>query len=347
VKTSAVAAAAVSAVLLAGVAGGADRTRSVTPAAKPPGVEHAPVRVGLVLKALDNPFFVAMYQGARDEATRLNVRLTVRSVPSSDDLAGQAAQLRAALAEKDDCYVVNPATATNLVSALRGATRPVVNVDSPVNRAAAKRAGVRIQAFIGTDDFAGGRVAGSRMASLLPGGGKVALIGGFAHSVNSDNRLGGFQAAIRGSRLSVAARADADYDRTKAEIVAERILLKHPHIAGFFAANDLMALGVGDAVSAAGKAGQIQVIGYDGIPEALDAVGAGSIDATVSQYPYAMGQMGVEACVAAARGIGLPARVDPPIALLTEGNIRRAIAAFPTPVQPYSDPFTRLLRGPR
>jgi hypothetical protein len=58
-----------------------------------------------------------------------------------------------------------------------------------------------------------------------------------------------------------------------------------------------------------------------------------------------MGQMAVDACVAAARGARLPARVDAPTALVTKDNIARAIAAFPKPVERYSDPFSRLLRG--
>jgi ABC-type sugar transport system substrate-binding protein len=108
-----------------------------------------------------------------------------------------------------------------------------------------------------------------------------------------------------------------------------------------------MALGIADAVRAAGRTGKVTIIGLDGIAEALDAVRAGSIDATVSQYPYVMGQMAVEACTAAARGASLPARVDAPIALLTKGNVARAIAAFPKPFERYSDPFTRLLRTRR
>jgi ribose transport system substrate-binding protein len=300
-----------------------------------------------VLKALDNPFFVAMYQGARAEAARHNVRVTIRSVTSSTDLAGQAAQVRAAVAERDDCYVINPATATNLVSALRGVRGPIVNVDSPIDAAAAKRAGVRIQTYIGTDDFAAGRVAGSRMVSRLRGGGDVALVGGIVQSVNSGVRLSGFEAGIQGSRVKVAARVTADYDRTKAENATEQILRTHPRISGFFAANDLMALGIGDAVRAAGKAGRIKIIGVDGIPDALDAVRAGSMGATVSQYPYVMGQMAVEACAAVARGARLPARIDAPIALLTRDNIGRAIAAFPRPFERYSDPLSRLVHGYR
>lgn len=348
-KARPIAIAAVSAVLVAVGAGGAEHATSLSgraelTAVRAGGANRTPIRIGFVLKALDNPFFVAMYAGASNEAIRLNVRLTVRSVTSINDLTGEAAQLRALVAQGADCYVVNPSTATNLVGALRGVRRPIVNVDSPIDPGAAKRAGVRIQAYIGTDDFAAGRLAGFQMASLLGGAGDVALIGGQAQNLNSVLRLSGFEAGIRGSHVRVVARVSADYDRTKAQIATEQILQAHPRISGFFAVNDLMALGVADAVSAAGKAGQIKVIGRDGIPDALDAIRAGTIAASVSQYPYMMGQMAVEACAAAVRGATLPARVDAPNALLTKGNIARAITAFPNPLQRYSDPFTQLLR---
>jgi ABC-type sugar transport system substrate-binding protein len=241
-------------------------------------------------------------------------------------------------------YVVNPITATNLVGALRGVRQPIVNIDSPIDAAAASRAHVRVRSYIGTNDFAAGRLAGAHMASLLRGGGELALIGGLANNVNSGVRLSGFERGIRGTRSRVVARVNADYNRTKAEIAAERILRTHPRLSGFFAASDNMALGIADAVDAAGKTGTVRIIGLDGIAEALDAVRAGSISATVSQYPYVMGHMAVEACAAAAGGARLPARVDAPIALLTRGNVARAIAAFPKPFRPYSDPFKSLLR---
>jgi ABC-type sugar transport system substrate-binding protein len=336
-----IATAAVSAVFVAGCAAGAEPApvRAV-------GAEPVPVRMGVVLNYLDDPFFVAIYEGARAEARHLQVHATVRSVTRNADVAGQAAQVRALVAERKDCYVVNPIAATNLVTALRGVRRPIVNIDSPIDPAAAKRAHVRIRTYIGTNDFAAGQLAGDRMASLLPGGGDVALVGGLADNVNSGVRLDGFERGIQGSRLRVVARVTADYDRTKAEIAAERILRAHPRLSGFFAASDNMALGIADALGAAGKTGRVRVIGLDGSAEALDAIRAGSISATVSQYPYVMGQLAVEACAAAARGATLPARVDAPIALLTKANVERAIAAFPKPFQPYSDPFNLLLRGP-
>jgi ribose transport system substrate-binding protein len=308
------------------------------------GAEPPAVRMGVVLKGLDNPFFVAMYEGVTAEAGRRRAHSSVRAATSITDLGGQAAIARALVAARKDCYVVNPISATNLVGALRGASRPIVNVDSPIDGSAARRAGVRIRTYIGTNDFAAGRMAGAKMASLLPGGGTVALVAGPAGNVNSERRLSGFERGIRGTRVKAVARADADYVRTTAEVAAERILHTHPRLSGFFAVNDEMALGVADAVRSAGKTGAVKIIGLDGIPEALDAVRAGSISATVSQYPYVMGEMAVEACIAAARGARLPARVDAPTTVVTRSNVARASATFPRPFRGYSDPFERILR---
>jgi ABC-type sugar transport system substrate-binding protein len=311
------------------------------------GAKPAPVRMGVVLNSLNNPFWVAIFEGVRAEAGRLDVQASIRAPATNSDPAGQAADVRALVARRNDCYAVAPTTPTNLVAALRGVNRPVVNVNSPIDRAAARRAGVRIGVYIGTDDFAAGRLAGARMAILLQGAGEVALVGGRVGSILAPRRLGGFERGIRGTRLRVVERVHGDYERTKAQIAAEQILERHPGLDGFFAANDLMALGVADAVRAAGRADDVAIIGLDGIPEALDAVRRGSLSATVSQYPYVMGQMAVEACVALARGARLPARVDAPIVLVTKFNVADAIATFPKPFRPYSDPLKRLLRGRR
>jgi ABC-type sugar transport system substrate-binding protein len=308
------------------------------------GAEPTPVRVGVVLKQLDNPFFVAMYEGVTAEAKQRAAHVSVRAAKSEVDLHGQATRLRALVAGKHDCYVVNPITGTNLIAPLRSVKRPIVNIDSPVDRAAATRAGVHIRTFIGTNDFAAGRTAGAKMTSLLPRGGTVAVVGGTAGSINSQRRLRGFERGIRGTTVKVVAQVNADYVRTTAEVAAERILHTHPRLSGFFAANDLMALGIADAVRAAGKPG-VKIIGLDGIAEALDAVRDGSITATVSQYPYFMGEMAVEACVAAARGARLPARVDAPVAVVTKANVAHASATFPRPFRGYVDPFERILRS--
>jgi hypothetical protein len=77
-----------------------------------------PVHVGVVLKGLDNPFFVAMYEGARAEVGRRHVVATFRAAADVDDAKGQAARARALVqGGKHDCYVLNPIGGDNLVPA--------------------------------------------------------------------------------------------------------------------------------------------------------------------------------------------------------------------------------------
>jgi len=308
------------------------------------GGAEQPPHLGAVLNGLDNPYFVAMYQGVKDEAARRDVPVSFRAPQSHSDLARQIAEVRALVAAKKDCYAISPIDPTHLVSALRGVKEPVVFLDSPLDRATALKAGLRIATAIGSSDFGAGKLAGGEMVSLLHGKGQVALLGGFPTG-NGVLRLQGFQRAIEGTGVRVVTRANAGYVRVNAETAAAEMLRKHPQIAGFFAANDLMALGAADAVGAAGRTGEVKIIGMDGITEALDAIRSGEMSATVSQYPYVMGRMAVEACLAAARGTVLPSRVDAPVAVITRANIARATAKFPRPFQTYSDPFAKLL-GP-
>jgi ribose transport system substrate-binding protein len=302
-----------------------------------------PPRIGVVLNGLDNPYFVAMYEGVSAEAARRGLHPTFHASQSGTDAASQSIEVRALVASEKDCYAISPVDPTQLVGALHGVRQPVIFLDASVNRATARKAGLRIATAIGSSDFGAGKLAGGEMVKLLHGTGQVALIGGFATG-NGVLRLNGFVRAVAGTGVKVVARANAGYVRVTAEVAATRILRQHPQVAGFFAANDLMALGVADAVRAAGLTGKVAIIGMDGITEALAAIRAGSMSATVSQYPYVMGRMAIEACVAAARGIVLPGRIDAPVAVVTRANVARATATFPRPFRVYSDPIARLLR---
>jgi ABC-type sugar transport system substrate-binding protein len=302
-----------------------------------------PPQLGAVLNGLDNPYFVAMYQGVKDEAAGLHVPVSFRAPQSHADVSRQVAEVRAVLASKKECYAISPIDPAHLVSPLRGVRQPVVFLDSPLDRATAGREGLRIATAIGSSDYGAGKLAGAEMVSLLHGKGQVALIGGFPTG-NGVLRLNGFERAVAGTGVRVVARANASYVRVTAEAAAAGMLRKHPQLAGFFAANDLMALGAADAVSAAGRTGEVAIIGMDGITEALAAIRAGTMSATVSQYPYVMGRMAVEACVAATRGVVLPGRVDAPLAVITKANVARASAVFPRPFEHYSDPFSQLIR---
>jgi ribose transport system substrate-binding protein len=253
---------------------------------------------------------------------------------------GQAAALDSVGADRPACYVVNPINQTNLVQALAQIPRgvPIVNVDSAVGKHAAAAVGVKITTYVGTDNVAAGSRGADAMAALVARGAKVAVISGIPGDTGSGLRTEGFTRGAHG-RFKVVATIAADFERSKATRAAKDLLRADPRIAGFFAVNDLMALGVADAVDAAGRGKEIKVIGLDGIREALAAVRRGSMSATVAQYPYTIGQLGVEACLAAVRGERMPADVKAPVQVITSRNVARAQTNFPRPVERFHDPF--------
>jgi ABC-type sugar transport system substrate-binding protein len=304
-------------------------------------VDTRNVRLAAVIKGLDNPFFVTMRDGLVAAARRHDARLRVAAAPAGlQDTAGQASELEAVAADRPACYVVNPINQTNLIQALTRIPEnaPIVNVDSVVGKEPAEAVGVKITTYVGTDNVAAGRRGADAMAALVDRGARVAVISGIPGDAGSGLRTEGFKQGIRG-RFEAVVTIAADFEREKARQAAKDLLRADRGIDGFFAVNDLMALGVADAVRAAGRQGEVEVIGLDGIRQALAAVARGSMSATVAQYPYTIGQLGVEACLAAVRGEPVPARIDAPVQIVTRENVARAQANFPRPVEHFDDPF--------
>ncbi|MBF8184396.1 substrate-binding domain-containing protein [Nonomuraea sp. K274] len=340
--------AALSAVLAAGAlalsACGSGETTGTSPAAG--GASTATPKIAAVIKGLDNPFFQTMKQGMDEQAATAKAPVTVQAANAITDTTGQADKLNGLAGQDFSCYVINPISGTNLVQGLAqlsAQNKTVVNIDSPIDAAAAKSANVKPATYIGTDNVEAGKMAGQRMTELLPDGGEVAAIGGIAGDVTSGARIEGFQQGI-GPEVKVLQTVAANWERQTALTAATDVMQAHPELAGFFVANDDMGLGVARAVANAGKTGKVKVISVDGIKDALNAVKAGTLDGTVAQYPYAIGLMGVEACQAAAAGKTLPTNVKAPVELVTKENADKALAATPKPFGSYDDPFTSLIK---
>jgi ABC-type sugar transport system substrate-binding protein len=297
-------------------------------------------KVGAIIKGLDNPFFQAMEDGIKAQASSDGVKVTVQAAASITDTTGQGEKLTAMAGQDFNCFVVNPISGNNLVQGLAQIARkgtPIVNIDSPVDHAAADAAGADIATYIGTDNESAGSKAGEEMVKTVSSG-EVALIGGIAGDVTSGARLDGFKQGVDGT-LTVVQTVAADWERQKALTAATDIMRAHPNLKGFFAANDDMGLGIARAVANAKMTGQIAVISVDGNRDALEAVKAGELTATVAQYPYAIGSMGLQACEAAVAGKALPKNIQAPTALVTKDVADQAIAKFPAPFASFDNPL--------
>ena len=208
--------------------------------------------VAAVLEPLADPFFATMRDGLVAAAREGALPISVEAAVGLEDTAGQASALQSLAEQRAACYVLDPIDQTNLVQSLPAipSGTPIVNVESPIDREAAKAVGARITAYIGTDDVAAGRLAADGMARLVPGGARVAVVTGIPGDAGSIARTKGFMEGARG-RFEVVQTVAADFDRTQANLAAAQLLGARPAVDGFFAVNDDMALGVAGAVSPA------------------------------------------------------------------------------------------------
>lgn len=93
----------------------------------------------------------------------------------------------------------------------------------------------------------------------------------------------------------MTASQTANFDRAEGMSVMENILQSDSSIKGVFAHNDEMALGALQAIAATGK--DIKVVGFDATDDAVDAVKAGKMTATVAQKPDLMGETAIQTAI--------------------------------------------------
>lgn len=303
------------------------------------GASSDPGKIAAVIKGLDNPFFQSMEQGI--SATDANI--TIQAAQDITDTSGQADRLASLAGQDYGCFIINPISGNNLlqgVAQLKASGKAVINIDSPVDPEAAKAVNAVPDTYIGTDNVSAGNLAGKEMAKIVKDGDKVAIVGGIAGDVTSGDRISGFRDGL-GSKVKTLQPVSADWDRQVALTKSEDLLRSNPDLRGFFVANDVMGLGVARAVANAGLTGKVAIISVDGVPEGLKGVESGELTATVAQYPYAIGQMGAEACAAVAAGQKIPTSVEAPIAMVTKANVADALEAAPAPFAPFDNPFKK------
>jgi len=166
---------------------------------------------------------------------------------------------------------------------------------------------------------AGGEMAGDFIAEQLNEEGKVVELEGIPGTSAARDRGKGFnQAMDKYEGMEVIARQPAGFDRAEGMTVMENILQGNPEIDAVFAHNDNMALGAMEAIAAAGRSDEIMIVGFDAIDDAVAAVNAGDLAATIAQKPALMGEMAVETAVKVANGEEVDEYTPVPLELITE-----------------------------
>lgn len=281
------------------------------------------LRFAYVTKTLINEFWQDVAAGVQVEAAKYDIKADVQAAKDESSLIEQLNLAQTVLSQKPDALLLSPQSDTNLapvIEAARAANIPTVIIDDARTDGAST--------YVGTDQVAIGAKAGEFLQTLFSDGGKVAQIEGQAGSPNARKRIEGFNAAVKAAgNFDYVASQPGDWDRLTAMNATANILRQHPDLKGIYANNDGMALGVVEAVRDAGKLDQVAIVGTDGIREAKKSVAGGEMKATVAEFPYEEGILGVQMALRLLGCQPIPPWVVSPQAVISADNVKD----FPDP----------------
>jgi ribose transport system substrate-binding protein len=279
-------------------------------------------RIAFVMKTLNHPFFLDMQRGAEEAAQKAGIQLVVQAAEREIDVEKQMQIIENLLQTGVRALIVTPSGSREIASAIVKANRanvPVIVVDTRVDPKIAAENKLKIDSFIGSDNYEGGRLAGEHMVKITGGKARVAVLEGIPGHETGDSRLRGFKDALqKHTGMTIVASQPANWERDQGFTVFQNMLQAHPDVDALFACNDLMALGAVEAIAAAGRSGRIRVVGFDALDDARKAIDAGRMDASMAQSPRDMGRLGVEAAARVLKGETVPADQIVPIGLVTK-----------------------------
>jgi ribose transport system substrate-binding protein len=264
-----------------------------------PGVKPAETRgtIGFSALTLKNPFFKII--GDSLTAAAREKGFTVIINDSERDVNEQSKHIDNFIARKVTAIVINPADRVAIGPAIKKANAagiPVFTCDLQCDAP-----GVEIAGHVGTDNFQGGQLAGQAMIAALGHREGRVLVLHFKQAQSCVLRVQGFTEVINEFNKShpdrpiqIVAELEGGGLQDESYRATADALQAHPDLTGIFAINDPSALGAHTALTQAGKADQVVIIGFDGQMEGKQAIKEGKIHADPIQFPDKMGRETVE-----------------------------------------------------
>jgi ribose transport system substrate-binding protein len=279
--------------------------------------------IGFIPMTMNNEYFVTMVNAAKIEAEKQGVDLLVQAGERHGSADEQLRIIEDMIIREVDAICVVPSSSTGLISAIKKAQKagiPVVNLDTRIDPAAVKEAGLKPVPYIGTNNYDGAKMGGQyALDNLKIDGMEVAILTGISGQQNAADRRNGFVDATKG-KVKVVAEQTANWEVEQGFNVFQNILQANPNIGFVFASNDNMGLGAIRACKAAGRK-DIKVLGYDAVSGALQSVKEGEMVGTVAQFPAEMGIQGVQAALKMISGEKVPEVIFTKTEVIDSNNV--------------------------
>ncbi|EUB83174.1 MULTISPECIES: sugar ABC transporter substrate-binding protein [unclassified Pseudomonas] len=283
-------------------------------------------KVALVMKSLANEFFLTMEDGAKayQKEHSADFDLISNGIKDETDTAGQTRIVEQMILAKVNALVIAPSDSKAMVPVIKKAVDAgitVINIDNQLDPQIVKSKNISVP-FVGPDNRKGARLVGEYLAKQLKAGDQVGIIEGVSTTTNAQQRTAGFKDAMDAAQIKVVSLQSGDWEIDKGNKVAASILSEYPDVKALLAGNDSMAVGAVSAVRAAGKAGKVQVVGYDNINAIKPMLKDGRVLATADQFAAKQAVFGIETALKILKGekvdSGVNGVIETPVELVTK-----------------------------
>lgn len=270
------------------------------------GMAQDKMLIPLISKGFQHQFWQAVKVGADKAGAELGVTVSFEGPDNETQVDKQMDMLAAALANKPAAIgfaALDSQAAIPLLRQAQDAKIPVIAFDSGVD------SDIPV-ATAATDNLAASALAADKMAELIGGSGKIALVVHSQTSRTGIDRRDGFvnRIAEKYPDVQIVATEYGDGDQLKSTEITKAILAANPDIKGIFGANEGSAIGVLNGVREMGS--KVVVIGYDSGAAQKAAIRDGTMAGAITQNPVGIGYETVKAAVAAAKGETVPKSID-------------------------------------
>lgn len=278
-------------------------------------------RIAVVPKATSHLFFVTIHGGVDRAAQEFGVDVLWNGPNDETDHSRQVQIVDAMVTQRVDAIAISATDERALAAPVERAIRagiPVAVFDSGVNSEGHVT-------FVATGNRDAGVTAARRLAALVGGKGKVAMVMQKPGGTSTVLREEGFESTLSADHreVRIAARQYCMADIAKARAAAENMLTAHPDLAGMFASSEAASLGAIQAIQTRGLAGKVKLVTFDTSEQHVEALKAGTIDLMLVQDAERIGYEAVKALVETLRGSKPAPRIDLPVREIVRADLDR------------------------
>ncbi|WP_225884882.1 D-ribose ABC transporter substrate-binding protein [Halomonas elongata] len=235
--------------------------------------------ISIIVNDTSNPYWFT--EGKIAEATAEELGYAANVSSHKGDTNTESNQVDTAITNQAEAIILDPANADGSIGAVRKAVDagiPVFIVNAEINQQGLAKA------QLVSNNAQGAALGAQQWVQSVGDEAKYVELKGAPSDNNAATRSNGYETVL--SQYPSLERVGSDvanWDRTQGYSKMQSMLQANPDVDGVISGNDEMALGAIAALKEAGKLDDVVVGGFDGSPDAVEAVRAGEMAYTVLQ----------------------------------------------------------------